>query len=397
MKILYHHRIKSMDGQFVHIEEIVAQLKTLGHDVCLVGPISESSGRFGSESKALGTIRKILPRFVYELLECGYSVFDFVKLALAIRRFRPDTIYERFNLLTPSGIWAKRLFRVPLILEVNAPLYEERAKYGGLALNRLAKWTQRYTWRGADAVIAVTQVLKNIIAEYGVPADRIHIMSNGVDPDHFQVSNAQRQSTREMLGIADSFVIGFTGFVRDWHGLDRILEILSNPAFDNATLLVVGDGPARVDLERRAKELGVGTRFIVTGVVERHQVPAYISSFDVAIQPNVVSYASPLKMIEYLAMARAIIAPDLPNIREILRDRHNALLFDNRDPQRLKDLIGMVMRDVELRQQLELAAHRTISELGLSWRRNAERTVELMLRLIHDKVPGSHQEGTGHR
>jgi glycosyltransferase involved in cell wall biosynthesis len=383
MKILYHHRIKSMDGQYVHIEELIAQLKALGHDVQLVGPVSESSVRFGGESKVLEVIKKVFPRFIYELLECGYSVFDFVKLALAVRRFRPEVIYERFNLLTPSGIWAKRVFGLPLILEVNAPLFEERSKYGGVALKRLAMWTQWFTWRGADAVIVVTSVLKRTVQQYGVADNRIHIMSNGVDSDHFQVTETQRQSIRDKLGIANRFVIGFTGFVRDWHGLDRILEILSEPAFNNAVLLVVGDGPAREALVARAEELGVNDRFAVTGVVNRQEVPAYISSFDVAIQPNVVAYASPLKVLEYLSMGRAIIAPDLPNIREILRDRHNALLFDNSDPQHLKELLEAVMRDTALRQRLESAAHRTISEHGLTWRRNAERVGELMLQIAH--------------
>ncbi len=394
MRILYHHRIKSKDGQFVHIEEIVAQLKALGHEVCMVGPVSESSDGFGSESKSLGVIRKVLPRFVYELLEFGYSVFDLMKLALAIRRFRPDVIYERFNLLTPSGIWAKRLFRLPLILEVNAPLFEERAEFGGLALRRLSKWTQRYTWNGADAVIVVTHVLKEMVEQYGVPGNRIHVMSNGVDTKHFRVSETERQSIRDKLQISNSFVIGFTGFVRDWHGLDRIVEILSDAAFAEATLLVVGDGPARVNLERRARELGVADRFIMTGVVERQQVPAYLSSFDVAIQPNVVSYASPLKMIEYLAMGRAIIAPDLPNIREILNDGENALLFDNSDTQSLRVLLETLMTDTELRERLESAARSTIPQRGLTWRRNAERVDELISELVQrdDDRPGVERE-----
>ncbi len=66
-----------MDGQYVHIEEIAAQLKALGHEVCVVGPVSESSDGFGGESKMLEVIRKVFPRFIYELLECGYNVIVF--------------------------------------------------------------------------------------------------------------------------------------------------------------------------------------------------------------------------------------------------------------------------------------------------------------------------------
>ena len=119
----------------------------------------------------------------------------------------------------------------------------------------------------------------------------------------------------------------------------------------------------------------------MTGVVERQQVPAYLASFDVAIQPNVVSYASPLKLIEYLAMGRAIIAPDLPNIREILEDGRNALLFDNNDPQMLRACLETLLSDPEFRYRLESAARETIPQFGLTWRRNAERVEELMIEL----------------
>ena len=126
-------------------------------------------------------------------------------------------------------------------------------------------------------------------------------------------------------------------------------------------------------------------------------MPAYISSFDVAIQPNVVAYASPLKVLEYLSIGRAIIAPDLPNIRELLRDRHNALLFDNSDPQHLKELLELVMRDTALRQRLELAAHRTISERGLTWRRNAERVEEIISDLFEPTAGLASSQGEDSR
>ncbi len=84
------------------------------------------------------------------MLEIAYSIADYRRLAAAIKKHKPDVIYERYNLYLPSGIWAKRRFRLPLLLEVNAPLYEERKKYHGIALQRLARRIESYTWRGAQ-------------------------------------------------------------------------------------------------------------------------------------------------------------------------------------------------------------------------------------------------------
>ena len=113
MKILYHHRIKSKDGQFVHIEELTKQLEVLGHDVRFVGPTSEHSADFGTDSATLNFARKILPRFLYEFIEFTYCLLDFVKLVRVIRQYRPDAIYERFNLFMPFA---------PLVNHAGQPL-----------------------------------------------------------------------------------------------------------------------------------------------------------------------------------------------------------------------------------------------------------------------------------
>ena len=302
---------------------------------------------------------------------------DFIKLVRAIRQYRPDAIYERFNLFMPSGIWAKRLFDLPLVLEVNAPLVEERSRFGGVSLRRLARWSQRYAWRGADHVITVTEVLKDIIVGYGVEPNAVTVMPNGVNPEDFEFVWSERQAVRQELAVNDSFVIGFTGFVREWHRLDQILELLASTPFRSAVFLVVGDGPAVESLKQVAEDLGLGKRFIVTGVVARDEVARYVAAFDVAVQANVVEYASPLKVLEYLSMGRAIVAPRSRNICELLTDGENALLFENGDKRSLGDALYRLMGDDDVRSFLEAAAKETIEKRGLTWHNNAKRTVEL--------------------
>src|SRR6266481_3482917 len=144
MKILYHHRIGSKDGQYVHIEELVSALRRRGHDVVIVGPPATAREDFGAEAGFVGVLKRYLPRFAYELLELTYALLDYRRLVRAIKRSRPDCLYERYNLYLPSGVWAHRRFGLPMLLEVNAPLYAERKKYHGISLDRLARWTERY-------------------------------------------------------------------------------------------------------------------------------------------------------------------------------------------------------------------------------------------------------------
>ena len=106
--------------------------------------------------------------------------------------------------------------------------------------------------------------------------------------------------------------------MRDWNGLEPVIDQLARTDGQRWFLLVVGDGPARAALEERARDLGVATRVRFTGVVRREEIPALVSAFDIALQPAANPYASPLKLFEYLALGRAIVAPDQPNIREVL-------------------------------------------------------------------------------
>jgi glycosyltransferase involved in cell wall biosynthesis len=350
---------------------MIAALRAQGAAVDLVEP---------ERVDALKPARKkqVIPKLLYELLEFGYSGWEFVKLAGAILRHRPDAIYERANIYMLSGVWAARLFSLPLLLEVNSPLAEERRKFDGLAMPSFARWTEEAAWRRANYVLPVTAVLGGMIEQAGVPASRIVVTSNGVNEEEFRiVAPAARPRLPGSFGPGP--VLGFVGYVRTWHGLPQIVDLLARDAdFADANLMVVGDGPGRADLERRAKDLGVADRVWVTGLVERSRLAAHISCFDVALQPEVTAYASPLKLFEYMALSRAIVAPDAPNIREILTHQADCLLFEPNSPKSLGDAIRRLVRDDGLRVRLGAGAADKIRRDDISWARNARRAMALV-------------------
>ncbi|RYF03927.1 MAG: glycosyltransferase [Oxalobacteraceae bacterium] len=107
------------------------------------------------------------------------------------------------------------------------------------------------------------------------------------------------------------------------------------------------------------------------------QAEGALGGFDVALQPAVVAYASPLKLFEYLALGKAIVAPDQPNIKEILTDEHNAVLFDPKQSGGLADATGRLCADDLLRTKVAANARRAIGEQKLTWKANAQRVVEL--------------------
>lgn len=383
MKILYHHRTASKDGQAVHIEEMIEALRAEGHEVHIVAPAIGDPGEMGGKVGWVHRLKAALPKAIYELLELAYSLHAYRKLLAAAEEFKPDAIYERYNLFLLAGSMLKKKLGIPLLLEVNAPLVYERSQHsGGLALPWLARWAEGKAWRSADYILPVTRVLAGYAKEYGVPENRIAVIPNGINKAHFAEA-PNPEEAKKILGLDGKLVLGFTGFVRDWHGVDRIIDWMATAdAPANTYLLVVGDGPVRGELEEQANRLGIGDRVQFTGVVHRNKVPAYVAAFDIALQPAVTSYASPLKLMEYLVLGKAIIAPATPNLLEILTDGKNAALFDDEVRDSLQRTLTELCRNEGIRNRLAIAARETIDTMQLTWTGNARRVVELARKSI---------------
>jgi len=372
MKILYHHRIASKDGQYVHIEELTKAFDALGHELKIISP-AVSDGEFGSEGGVVSVLKRYMPKFIYELLEFMYAFVAYFKLRRAVKEFQPDFIYERYNLFMPAGIWLKKWSGLPFVSEINAPLYEERSKYNGISLKSLASWSEKYVWKNADLLLPVTEVLAKRVISKGGESNKIEVIHNGINIERFD-NVIEKTEAKNRLGLGDVTVLGFTGFVRDWHGLDRVVELIANE--DDCALLVVGDGPAKKSLLEQAKNLGVSERVIVTGVIGRNDVADYISAFDIALQPDVVDYASPLKLFEYLALGKPVVAPDKSNIREILSHQETGYLFESNKQQAFVMAVKHLLDDNALRDKLGVAAKNLILEKKYLWMENARRIIQ---------------------
>jgi len=391
MNILYSHRTRSADGQYVHIRALTEALQARGHAIEMCGP---DDGAEGYKSLDAGTpnsgSKSLIPKPAYEVAEFAYSALGYQKLRRLAAASAPDVLYERYNLFYHAGVRLSRARNLPFILEVNAPLAEEREKHDGLGLKSFAAWSQRSLWRAADAVLPVTGVLADHVKAAGVAAEKITVIQNGVD-DTF-LGDLDAHEIRARYGLGDRLVLGFTGFVRDWHGVDRVLTFMAQSDRKDLHLLLVGDGPARADLEQQAVGLGLSDRFTVTGVVQRDAMPAHVAAFDLALQPAVVAYASPLKLFEYMALGKAILAPDSANIKEVLTNGDDAVLFDRNDAGAFARGLGILVEDSALRDRLGVAARTSLLRQNLTWAHNAarvERIAEDLIEKNHDTTTGN--------
>lgn len=369
MNILYHHRIASKDGQFVHIDEIITALKKQNHTVRLIGPAINDNSDFGHDGGFVSKLKATLPKFVYELMELGYSIVAAYKLIKTIRSDRPDVIYERYNLYQPAGVIVSKLFKIPLILEVNAPLKQEREKFsGGLGLPFLAQWVENYTWKNADRVLPVTDVLADYCRAAGVKEEKIDVIHNGVK-ESVLASKADKS-----IELGDEIVIGFVGFMHLTCGVDKAIELISELGDKRLKMVCVGDGNTLDALKKKASSLGVEDQVHFPGLVGRDTVLDYVDRFDIALQPDVTGYASPLKMFEYMVMKCLIVAPSTPNVKEILPE-DAAVFFDIDDANGFKNSLKDALENIETYNQRRANVYQRLIDGRFTWDSNAQRIV----------------------
>jgi len=393
VKILYHHRTQAEDGQAVHIRSMMRALAAEGHDPLEVGlvvhgdapkPIAEKqSSRWGLVTR--------MPRFLRELAEYGYNSVARRRILRAALYFEPDVIYERYAFGNASGILAAKRLDLPLILEVNSPLVYELERTRGLSFPGLARKLENFIYRNADRVCVVTEVLKGMLVELGVEPERIFVTPNGVDLADYSYADrpALRRAAREDLGLpaeqAGEVVIGFVGYYRDWHRLDVVLSAMGEPGLERSRLVLIGEGPARAELEAEAARLGLAERVHFSGTRPHARIPGLLPSFDVAVVPAINDYASPLKLHEYMAASLPVVAPDQANLREVLEHAENALLVPPGDADAMAQAVLELARDEQLRARLGLAARQTIESEDLTWNGNARRVVQVFRELLGER------------
>jgi glycosyltransferase involved in cell wall biosynthesis len=256
-------------------------------------------------------------------------------------------------------------------------------------LARLAK-REAQVWKQADGYVTITAGLaEELVGRFGA-RPRLAVVPDGARiVDRSGIHETQMRAPRPEPRAPEPpapITVAYAGHLYAWKGVDVLLDGLARLA--GVRGLIVGGHEQEPDLARlreQAARLGIGDRVSFTGQVPPSDVPAMLSRADVLALPNPPSAisthaTSPLKLFEYMAARRAIVASDLPSIREVLADDVTALLVVPGDADSLADGIRRLARDSSLRERLAGAAFGAVAEY--SWSRRAERLETLFSEVL---------------
>jgi glycosyltransferase involved in cell wall biosynthesis len=271
-----------------------------------------------------------------------------------------DLVYERYSLWSFAGMAYARAAEVPGLLEVNAPLIEEQARYRELVDRAGAVRVAEQVFGAATALVAVSGDVAAYLEGYLAARGRVHIVPNGVDPARFHpgVTPALRRRP-------GSFTVGFVGSLKPWHGLDVLVDAFALLHYQDSDtrLVIVGDGPERDRLASHLMAHGLLGSTDSPGLVAPDEVPAWLACMDVAVAPYPDLdgfYFSPLKVFEYMAAGIPVVTSRIGQLASLIEDGVNGLLCPPADADTLAARLKRLRTDPDLRVQLGSAARATV-------------------------------------
>ncbi len=385
MRILYLHRTQGQGVEGVHIRGMVDAMREAGHEVVIQGPPGTAPYGPSPEPVTRGLsarFARYAPELLFELAEMAYDRRLKMRLTALGGTFSPDLLYERFAFNARAGVDFARRRGIPAILEINYtsgdPLVRKRS---GL-LAPISRRSETRNFLGATLLATVSSQVMEQALKRGAPRDHVVLTPNAVSRDWWE-----RAETIEAMTLPPSFgdepVVGFVGGFYPWHGVDRLVKAFRRcrEAGLAGSMVLVGDGPERPRIEAQLASSGLNKCVLLAGEVEHGALPAWIAAMDICVMPHSNDYGSPMKIFEYMGMGRAVLAPDLPPLRDVIADGVNGRLFasiKHPDPVApLQEGLAELMADSALRSSLATAGRVTVGKHH-TWRENWRRIEEAL-------------------
>jgi len=315
------------------------------HQYIVGDNVPESWNTKGSEKSIQSSVVK---QFGADLIRIVLNYINRKKILKIDEQF--DLVYERFAAFQYLGYDLKIKRNIPWILETNAILsIESSSERKSTALPSKLQKYEKFAYQNCDVLVCITEELKElIIQKFNIDPNKIIISPNAVNIEEFSSEN------HDPLKFNDLFNIGFVGSLWQWQRLDFLFDAVKELQGQGLeiSITIVGDGQCADEWKNYAKLINIdNVKFV--GKVKREDVPRYISGFDVCysgqFSMGMGSYLSPIKMYEYMAMGKPILATSYGETKRLVTDGENGYLFNENDKENLKKAIKKLYSDKDLR------------------------------------------------
>jgi glycosyltransferase involved in cell wall biosynthesis len=234
-------------------------------------------------------------------------------------------------------------------------------------------------WRRCYRMVAISRGLKKVLVDLGLPAEKILVAPDAVDLAEFALPNLTLEQARQQLSLSlTKKLIVYTGHLYPWKGA----EVLVNASrFLSADDLIILVGGTDTDVARFRKKSQHWSNVLIIGPKPHQEIPVYLKAADVLVLPNSAkseisrTYTSPLKLFEYMAAGRPVVASDLPSLREVLNEK-NCVFCQADNPESLAEAVDLVLKNKEHANQI--AEQSFLDSKKYTWGNRAENIINFI-------------------
>lgn len=379
MKILYlcadrGITLEKHNGATAHFRSLVRAFRSLGHELLVLTPSVADEATLGApvaripspsivdymfsglEAEVPRSERekqRMKKRVAHALAHVWNNVMTEQALERHIAAFAPDFVFELHSPFGSAGVLTCNRLGVPHVLNVHAPMAWEGATFRSQALQDAAEYLEMVALDAAQRIITNSRQMRDELVSGGVNPHKIDVVINGVHLDLFCPEGEVHRTAPP-----GAVVVGFSGSLKGWHGIDILCAAFRKAAVDpRVHLLVVGDGPLRGEISRLASDLP--GRVTHTGSLPLEEVPAWVRGMDIAVAPYPPLepfYFSPLKILDAMACGVPNVASDIGQIPELLESGRTGILVPPGDVDALATAILRLTADPGLRARMAKAA-----------------------------------------
>lgn len=294
-----------------------------------------------------------------------------------IPEIKPDILHAHSPALNGlAALKVARKYNIPLVYECRA-FWEDAAVDHGTATEgglryRFTKMLETFVFKQADAIATICEGLRSDIVARGIPAEKITVIPNAVDIEHFAYGVEPEQTLRAQLGLQNKTVLGFIGSFYAYEGLPLLLEAFPKilEKQPETRLLLVGGGPQEALIKKKTNELGLEQQVIFTGRIPHERVQDYYNQVDIFVYPRLsmrlTELVTPLKPLEAMAQGRLVVASDVGGHKELIEHQRNGYLFNANDADALAATVLNLLNQSQQWEQLRVAG-RSYVEQERNW------------------------------
>jgi glycosyltransferase involved in cell wall biosynthesis len=344
MKILFYspHPTLYFDaptGYGSHMRGMVKGFREEGHtvEILVLGNQPQSIDSNTQTNSFKSVLKKVLPKILWrtlkEIQQIRFDEHATRELRLAIQKFSPDVVYERSAWMSNGSVDVLKQFKLKHVVEINAPFEEEVKEFEKTSslISFIGKKKLKNLLQSATLAAPITSSLQKYIVEnYAIEQDRCLVVPNAIDKDEIQINDSRVEEIRKALDLTNKTVIGFVGSIFPYHGVDRLIQSVSNLNNSSVALLIVGDGYLIPELKEQARLLGLSSRIHFTGSIPKQEVYNYVTAMDIVTLPNTEWYCSPVKLFEYGALGKVVLAVNETGVSDVMTDA-DGVLFENNE------------------------------------------------------------------